>query len=209
LNAGETRTGTGKNIGNVVFHMQGQEPVTCTTAKGEGVEETSKPPKGTAHGTAENCTSKAGGLTVKCTGLGDATGVVLVLGTGAMVFDKLIGKAFEGLTTAVLAKNEAVHFACGGLVLVEVLPGETLCLALNPTVKSATHEGHCIGEISGGVPKPIEGWGTDVGGVFTGGKVPVLLASINHGAAVPALQLGLGTVTAFKGGLETEVFADQ
>jgi hypothetical protein len=213
LAAGETRTFTavsGATTTTTTLHAEGQEVINCSAAPGEGTEETSKPPKGAFHIKFENCTTSAGGVTVKCTGLGDANGVILALGTWALVFDKLIGKPFEGLTTAILFKNELVHFTCGGLVLVEVLAGETLCLHLNPTTKSAKHEFHCIGEILGGVPKPVEEWGTDVGGVFTGGKVPALKCLINHAASeVPCLQLGLGVITTLKGGVQTEIFADQ
>jgi hypothetical protein len=119
------------------------------------------------------------------------------------VFDKLVGKAFENLTSAVLFKNVATHFTCGGLVLIEVLAGETLCLHVNPTANQATHEFKCIGETTP-KPKAIEEWGTDVGGVFTGGKVPSLTSSVNHAAAVPSIQLGTGTVE-----YKENVFADQ
>ncbi len=204
LPASTTRTWTGSNVGNTILHTQGLEPVTCTEVQAKGTETTSNPPLGAFELTFNNCASTAGGVTVKCTGLGLATGVIADKGTWHLVFDKLIGQAFENLTSALLLLSEASHLTCGGLVLFELLAGETLCLHLNPAASTTTHEFHCIGEIAGGVPKPLEEWGKDVGGVFTGGKVPVRNGSINHAAEVSTLLLGLGTVV-YTG----SVFADQ
>jgi len=200
--AAVTRNWTGSAIGKTELHAEGQaNPVVCTAAKAEGTETASNPPKGAFHITFENCTTASGGITVKCTGLGDATGIILALGTWSLVFDKLIGKPFENLTSAILFVNEVTHFTCGGLVLLLVLApsggvgGETLCLHLTVT-KAFTHEFHCIGEGLGGVKvKPIEEYGTDKALGESKGKVPVLLTSINGGTAVPFLRLWLGTVT--------------
>jgi len=205
LPASTTRTWTGKSVGGYVFHAQGTPDVECGGASTEGTEATSKPPKGEFHTKLELCQTVVSGTTIACNGLGDAKGIILILGTWALVFDRLIGKAFENLTTAIMYQNQAVHFLCGALTLLETLAnGETLCLHLNPTVNTSTHELHCTGEISGGVPKSNEEWGKDVGGVFTGGKIPVLLVSVNHATAVPALRLWLSTVL-----YSENVFADQ
>jgi hypothetical protein len=214
LAAGETRSWEGKNVGVTTLHAEGLKPVVCTAAaalEGTSTETSSKPPEGRFHIHFSGCTTEVGTEVVKCTGLGETAGVILVLGTWALVFDKLIGKAFESLTTAVLFKNELVHFTCGGIALVNVLAfvagvsGETLCLHLNPTVKEFTHEFHCIGELAGGTkPKAIEEYGTDKALTENKGKVPVLLASLNEAAAVPALQLGLATMKYL-----VEIFADQ
>ncbi len=210
LPASTTRTWTGKNIGTIVLTVQAQESIQCTAAKSEGTETTSKPPLGTFAMAFENCTTKAGGITVKCTGLGDAPSVLLVTGTWSLTFDRLIGGTFMNLTTAVVLVHNATHYTCGGLVLAELLAGsETACLHLSPTVKSTTHEFHCVGEIVGGVPKPIEEWGMDVQGVFTNGRVPLMLVSTNHMSPLPALILGLDTVTSLEGGVSKEIFADQ
>ena len=208
LPASTTRTSTGVANGNTTFASVGQNPITCTAAPGEATETSSKPPTGGFHIHFEGCTTEAGGVTVKCTGLGDALGSILMLGTWALVFDKKIAGTFEGLTSAILLKNELVHLTCGGLVLVELLPGETLCLHIEATVKKAKHEFRCEGTITGTKPttavKPADEWGKDVGGALTGAKVPALTASVNHATAVEALQLGNGINTASE-----EVFADQ
>src|ERR1700722_4680383 len=71
LPASTTRTWTGKNVGSTTFAATGQEPIVCTAASGEGTETTSKPPAGAFHIDFSNCTTSAGGVEVKCTGLGD------------------------------------------------------------------------------------------------------------------------------------------
>ena len=135
------------NIGNTTLAPQGQEPIVCTSVDGEGLEVISKPPKGTFHARFEGCTTKAGGVSVKCTGLGDPAGFILVSGAWSLVFAKLIILRFENLTSGILFKNEAIHFTCGGLVLVEALAGgETLCLHIDPTFQSDLHEFRCLGE---------------------------------------------------------------
>jgi hypothetical protein len=208
LPASTTRTSTGVSNGITKFGAVGQEaPVECTSAPGEATETSSKPPSGAFHIKFEGCTTTASGITVKCTGLGDATGVILALGTWALVFDRKIGGTFEGLTSAILFKNETTHFTCGGLVLVEVNPGETLCLHIEPTVKKAKHEYRCEGTIEGKpitAVKPADEWGKDVGGALTGATVPKLTASVNHATPVAAILLGNGITTA-----SAEIFADQ
>ena len=90
-----------------------------------------------------------------------------------------------------------MHFSCSA-VLVEVLPGETLCLHLKPTEKAFTHEFHCLGEATG--TNQVEEWSTDE----TTWHVPVLTAGVNHPEKhEPSIQLGLGKTTYL-----VEIFAD-
>jgi hypothetical protein len=202
-----TRTAAAAANGATTFAGVGQNTITCGNATGNATETSSKPPSGAFHMHFELCTTTDSGVTVKCTGLGDATETVLMLGTWALVFDRKIGGTFEGLTSAILLKNETTHYTCGGLVLVEVLPGETLCLHIEPTVKKAKHEFRCEGTVTG-MPitavKPADEWGKDVGGALTGATVPSLTESVNHVSPVTALLLLKGIDTASE-----EIFADQ
>ncbi len=144
---------------------------------------------------------------MKCTGLGEATGVILVLGEWHLVWDRLKGGSFALTQSAILLLNNAVHYSCS-IILVEVLAGETLCLHLEAEVKKAKHEFHCFGEEVGGVPKPTEEWCAADPCVTP--ITPVLKESINMSVSeVPVVLEGLATMTALQGGVEEAVFADQ
>ncbi len=55
LPASTTRTWVGKNVGKTTFKAEGQNPIICEKAKGEGTETSSKPPKGLFHIAFEEC----------------------------------------------------------------------------------------------------------------------------------------------------------
>lgn len=190
------RTGAGESIGATIYeNLGGTLKLECTSATGTGEETSSKPPEGTFHTTFKGCKTTISGLTVKCTGLGDATaGEILTLGTARGVFDK--NPLTETLTTAGLTVVEPTHFVCAGFALI-VVEGTILCLALNPTVKSTTHEGHC--NETKGDPEEVKYW-TAAGEEQTA----KLTQKVGTGAAEDVALLGLG-----KGTTAEEVFADQ
>ena len=192
------RPATGQSIGAAVYLNLGESlKLECTTTTGTGEETVSKAPEGTFHITFKECKTTISGLTVKCTGLGDATaGEILSLGTWKLVFDK--NPLAETLTTALLFSVESTHLTCAGFVLI-VMEGTMLCLHLNPTVKSKTHEYHCV-VLKGGDPEDKKYWLPDGSGPFE----PNLTQKVGTGGAEDVAWLMLGKVTTTE-----EVFADQ
>lgn len=192
----KARTGAGEAIGSTTYENEKATlKLVCSSATGTGEEASSKPPKGTFHITFKECKTTLSGLTVKCTGLGDATaGEILALGTWELVFDK--NPLTETLTTALLFNTEPTHFVCAGFVLV-VSEGTVLCLHLNPTAKSKVHEFHCTG--ANGKPEDTKYWNS-----AGEEKVANLKQKVGSEAAENAVQLGLGKVTTTE-----EIFADQ
>ena len=186
------RTFTGKAVGATLLQITGGtlEPVECETAPTEGGEEAGKP-LGPFHIHFTKCTTKSGGTTVTCTGLSEAAGIILVLGTWHLVFDE---KSPE-LLTAMLFLLETTHYNCSALVLVE-LTGSVLCLELKVTEQSVTHSFHCIQ--TSGVQSETK-YFTSTGAEATA----ALKCSVNHATAVACGQLGLGETT-----FKEEIFAD-
>jgi hypothetical protein len=174
----KARPWTGTNIGNVELLQPGQNTVTCTEAPATGEEEAGKP-LGPFHIEFKNC-SAAG---QKCTGLGDAAGVILTLGTWHLVFDNL-----TTLSTALLFLIEHVHFSCTALILVLVL-GELLCLHLKPTEKAFTHSFHCV---QTGTKQEDETYFNEAG---TAVNNVTLLCSVNEAEEKPCFELALGSTT--------------
>jgi hypothetical protein len=122
---------------------------------------------------------------VTCTGLGDTSGTILVLGTFHIVYDKL--GTGEALGAAVLFLLEEVHFSCS-LTLVRV-KGEVLCL-ISPINKLAK-KAKVTCEQSGGDPKEVVYWNA------AGSEVNIkegLLASENMGAFEMSAEGGSGEI---------------
>jgi hypothetical protein len=189
------RAFTGANIGNTLLETVGGTAIKCEVAEAQGVEETSKPPLGSLHIHFLKCTTVKPVAGLTCTGEGDNAGGILILITWHLWFDK---NPTGELKTALVFLNISVLFNCGnGLVLVHVL-GSLVCLHLNPTVSSATHEFHCIQ--TKGVQEHHHWWNQE--GVEGTAK---LETSTNGGAFEESGQLGLGTYTS---GAEATV-ADQ
>jgi hypothetical protein len=173
------QTWTGTNEGNV--ELRGATAVTCKAAPSEGTLEAGKP-LGTFHIKFEGCTAEK--EAIKCTGLGDAAGIILTLGIWHTVFDLL-----SPLTAALLFLFEKVHFSCSALVLV-LVSGELICLWLKPTESNKTHSFHCVAN-SNTVQedeKYFEESGTEVKGVK-------LSCAINEGAEQACTELALGSQT--------------
>jgi len=184
-------TGAGEGI---TTYDSAQGKIECETSKSEGTEEQTGngPPSGPFHIDFGKCKNTGTGIT--CTGLGEATGVILALGTVKLVFDKEVGKEFKELTVATLFETSPVHFSCSALVLIET-KGEVVCLDLKPTESNKVHSFHCVGsEPEKGVFRSTEEYckGGDTSGTCVEPTRPILLESVNHGAFTEALELALG-----------------
>ncbi len=162
--------------------LEGFAVTKCTNTKTEGGFEAGKP-LGTFHLTFTGCTTSLGGT---CTGLGDASGEILVLGTYHVVYDVL-----TTLGAGVLFLLEHVHYGCvvAGINKLILVLGQVLCL-ITPIIGLAkTFTINCLGEK--GDPKEVVYWneaGTEVN-IKEG-----LLASENEGVSYKmADQAGEGT----------------
>jgi hypothetical protein len=133
-------------------------------------------------------------IAAECTGLGEAAGTVLALGTYHLVFDSLIL-----LGAAVLLLFNEAHFACS-IVLVKV-KGELLCLVSVPGTKGTKVKVDC-GKTAGGDPSEVTYWNN------AGTKVEIpngLLVALSDGQFKDA-ALGLsgeGSVTSDAGTAES------
>jgi hypothetical protein len=126
------------SIGATIYKTVGGKEVKCEKATGTTEEEAPKP-LGPFHITFKECTATEGGLTVKCTGLGDATtGEILTLGTYHLVYDK----SSTELPVEILFLVGATHFTCGGIFLIKV-EGSESCLIKEPYVAKTLHEFTC------------------------------------------------------------------
>jgi hypothetical protein len=177
--SGVARNWTGSNTGNVEVLGSGIA-VICTEAPAIGTQEANKP-LGSFHIELKNCTSEKGA--VKCTGLGDSAGVILVLGMWHSVFDNL-----SSLSAAMLFLLEKVHFNCTVLILV-LVSGELVCLWLRPTESAATHSFHCVATSAG--KQEEEAYFNEAG---TEVKA-ALMWSFNEAEAKPFVMLTLDTQT--------------
>lgn len=180
-----TSTG-GKITGNSEGEpsLNGATEIKCKEAPSEGTEEAGKEgvaPAGTYHITFKGCSTLSG--LVKCNSLGDASGVILALGTWKLVFDVISPE----LLTATVFTQEVIHIECS-TTLVEV-KGSVLCLDLKPTESNVTHSFHCIAEKAKATEKHY--FSKDPGGT----EVAVqLLCALNHGAFEECAELALGSV---------------
>jgi hypothetical protein len=120
---------------------------------------------------------------LKCTGLGEATGVILVSGESHLAVDT----ETPALGAGILLLVNTVHFSC--FVLIEVT-GQELCLA-KPVNTFAKHfESVCEETAAGsGDPKETKYW-NDNGELAETGHG--LLVSVNHGTAVGATRSATG-----------------
>jgi hypothetical protein len=179
---------SGKSEGEPEF-VSSNGTVICKEAKAveaESAYESNLPPLGKFKIDFTGCTDK----TVKepCTGLGEASGTILVGGTFHLVWDEE-GATFE-LTVGTLFLVNTVHFICGIAVLFTV-EGEQLCLDLKPTESSKTHSFHCV---ANGLKQKDSWCKKDVAGCKEL-VVPVLKTSINEAVPGESAELALGNVT--------------
>jgi hypothetical protein len=181
---------TGASEGSTTYHGS-QGDIVCKSASGTGEETSNEPPLGPFHIDFKECT---GPLGIVCTGLGEAAGVILVLGTWHLVFDREVGHAFAGLTVGTLFLVNTVHFSCGAFILI-VTEGEVLCLDLKPTEANAKHSYHCTGA---NATTANEEWcmgGETAEACIGEWLLPKLLESFNHEPFKGATELALGNAT--------------
>jgi len=186
------KTFSGESEGTTVFHSSVGD-IECKTASAlESSETSNEPPLGPFHIDFKECKNKETGLT--CTGAADTgtPGLILVLGTWHLVFDKEKGVAFKELTTATLFLVNELTFTCSALVSIRVL-GEVVCLDLKPTESNVKHSFHCTGSTT----EPNDEWckGGDVAGACSEPTLPKLLQSVNGAAFKVAVELALGNTT--------------
>lgn len=155
------------------------------------MEEKDKP-LGTFHISLKECSTTILGIKVTCSGLRDATSIVLVLGTYHLVFDTL---APLNSATLLLISPE-VHFSCSTTLL--LVKGNMLCLDVEPTKRAFTHEFKCQTVVAGDSEetKYFNDAGTQV-------AIAPLEISENGGAFK-----GMAVETAFTQTYKVEVFAD-
>jgi hypothetical protein len=137
------RTFTGEQIGGTsTFETLAKTKFFCTSATAEGVEETNKPPLGSLHIHFLGCLGEILKVKSKCNSLGDLTEQILILIKWHLVHDK-IGAGAELKTAMLYLISPSVHLECAGGVLI-LISGNFLCLHLNDTTNSTTHETHCV-----------------------------------------------------------------
>jgi hypothetical protein len=172
---------TGKNVAGTtpLFLTLAGTHLQCTAATGTGTTEASKT-LGLFHITFTGCSALPSGV---CTGLGDTSGTILVLGTWHTVIDV----DEPSLAAALLILLENVHFTCN--LLLFVVRGSVLCLVLEPLSEKATHEFHCTQNNGEADEKKY----LNDSGVLT--AIANLEASISGAAFEQLGLLALGTVT--------------
>jgi hypothetical protein len=180
-------TGTGKNIGSIHLKVVGAgslETVECKEAAGESTVEANHH-LGLFHIHLKGC--GAGGGLLKCTGLGEETGVILALGSWHLVYDTLsVSLAADGVAILYLFDN--VHLECGGKLLIVKLGGMVLCLISNPAALTKVSAFNCKERIGGG---PAETKYYNEAGTLT--SIAPLLTSETEGAGKETILVGEGT----------------
>lgn len=180
------RSTPGESVGATKFETVGKLSIECASATSTGEETGSKPPKGTFHIMFKECVAKLGIIKGKCTGLGETNaGDILALGTWNLVFDHL-GTGTE-LKTAILFTIEPVHFECVGIQL-DIVHGQVLCLHLNPTESSKSHEFHCLQ--TNGKPEETKYW--NAAGTET--AIETLTTVVNETTSEESAQQWLGKI---------------
>jgi hypothetical protein len=153
---------------------EGLKAIACEASTAEGTEEThmaGSPAQGPMHMRLTGCATEG----IKCTGLGDSSGVILVLGEFHFYFDKTspeLGLGFVDLW-------EPFHITCSALIL-EGFSGDLVCLVLKGAEKSLTHGFHCTW-ISNG-KQEVETYFGSKGEEVTGVS---LKCSVNEGVVKP------------------------
>jgi hypothetical protein len=129
--------------------LNGKE-VQCKTATSEG-EFTKNSVLGPFHITFSTCKGLSGLVT--CTGTGDASGVILSLGTAHLVYDSL-----TTLGVAALLLVGLTTFECAGIAKVET-KGELLCLLKPINTLALSGELNCTEKVAGdGDPGEVTYW---------------------------------------------------
>jgi hypothetical protein len=175
LPEGKEETWKGEGGAGTLEMLKGASPIECKKATAEGTFEANKP-LGSFHIDFKEC-SAAGGLAT-CTGLGESTGVILLLGTFHLVFDKL-GTGAE-LGVGILFLMEKAHLECAGKLF--GVEGQLLCL-IKPINEKVKHfEIVCKKGKEGGDPGETVYWNEEGKEVKMGEEL--FLLSENEGKGV-------------------------
>jgi hypothetical protein len=181
-------TYTDRSNGETILEpIDGGMLVECVKVFSEGTTEASKP-SGLFHIHFKECKGETDGVSAPCTGEGEESGAILVLGSYHLVYDTLKALLSEA-GVAILFLVGTANFSCAsGLVSVEVrLGGMVLCLILNPTVLTKTFEFHCKAVATG---RPEESKYYNAAGTLV--SIGTLLISLNGGTPTEAAQVGAG-----------------
>jgi hypothetical protein len=168
LPTGEAVTFTGESGAGTLSTLAGTT-VECKSDTSEGSFSAIDPELGPFHVDFKECTS-AGGA---CTGLGEAAGIILVLGTAHLVVDTLTPALGAGVLFLV---PNPVHFVCAGVLV--AVSGQVLCL-IKPVATKTTHFEIVCEQSAVGDPKEVEYWGEQGQNVKMG--LNLLLTSLNEG----------------------------
>jgi hypothetical protein len=180
-----TQAFTGKNVGKIKLNS-GADNIECETASVEGTEApgaAGQIPHGTFHITLEHCKEEKFKQT--CANAGDPTSFILMLGTWDLPWDRKISGTFE-LTVGTLLFLTRTSLECTALAKIEV-EGSQLCLDLEATLLSFTHDDHCL-PFSLGSPKQSEEYCFLDLNPCTPWIIPDLSARLNGGKSEPAAE---------------------
>lgn len=165
---------TGESGKSMLEVLKKAETIECTSDKSEGTFENK--PLGKFHIDFEGC--KTTGIKVTCTGLGEASGVILTLGTFHLVSDKLGTGAELGM--GILLLMEPTHLTCA--IPLFIVEGQVLCL-IKPINSKVKHwEIVCEKGKEAGDPGETTYWNEAGTEVKMGGEL--LLSKENEGAGV-------------------------
>jgi len=175
---------TGKSTSQFEILNPGGVETTCAAATAEGTLEEGRP-SGLFHLHFKECIIDFKGTEAECTGEGEETGVILVLGTWHFVYDTL-STSLSSAGVAMLFSLGAVKYECGSSSdSIEVKPGGmALCLIPNPTALTRRFEFHCTK--AGSAHRPAETKYYDGGGTLVG--IAPILSSQN---GEPTIELTL------------------
>ena len=180
---------TGKQVGAWVLTALGGAKIECKTQTSEG-SFAAKAKLGPITTKLGECKEASTGAT--CTGLGEASGTILMSGEAHLVVDNepILGGGLLFLVNL-------THFACS-IVLTE-LKGEVLCLIKPANTKTTHFEGGCTETAAGsGDPKEVTYW-NEVGEEVTINKETAgLLMAISHAAFKGAAEALTAELTASK-----------
>jgi hypothetical protein len=179
-----TKAWTGSS-GETSFEKSSGEKVTCKEASAEGADEGGS--LGLAHVTYKKCS--AGGGLVTCTGLGEASGVILLLPSWHLVYDTLKASLGEAGIAIQFFLNGSVHFECAGKLMLFSSGGMSLCLIASPKSLTKTFEYHC--KASKGKPEDAEYYDAEDNKV----AIAPLESSENEGKAEEVAEITSGTLT--------------
>lgn len=180
---------SGKNIGETEVIRADGDAYRCSGLTQEDTVDTNRH-LGAFHLRLTGC-GEPGGLKTICTGLGEASGVILALGSWHLVYDTLRASLSEA-GVAILYLYDNVHFTCNNGFTLGVVSagGMLLCLILNPAALTKAFEFHC--NKASGASRPEETKYYNESGTLV--SISPLLLAENEGTAEDSVEIRLGTI---------------